>query len=58
MGEEALFEKHPKARGYLRNRAGYRLYEKREEAEARLLDAVRNNAEWLKETLHYPIVGG
>jgi deoxyhypusine synthase len=58
MGEEALFEKHPKARGYLRNRAGYRLYEKREEAEARLLDAVRNNAEWLKETLQYPIVGG
>ena len=58
MGEEALFEKHPKARGYLRNRAGYRLYEKREQAEARLLDAVRNNAEWLKETLQYPIVGG
>ena len=29
MGEEALFEKHPKARGYLRPREGYRLFERR-----------------------------
>src|SRR5206468_8534157 len=31
LGEEALFAKHPHARGYLRSREGYRLFEQREE---------------------------
>jgi len=31
MGLEALIEKHPDAAGYLRDRAGYRLFEKRDE---------------------------
>ncbi len=55
MGEEALFEKHPKARGYLRDRAGYRLFEKRGVANEQLFSAVRKNADWLKATLHYPL---
>jgi deoxyhypusine synthase len=55
MGEEALYAKHPKARGYLRPRDGYRLYERREELTSRLLAAVRDNAGWLKDTLNYPL---
>mgnify|MGYP001213005333 CR=1 FL=1 len=55
MGEEALFEKHPKARGYLRPRAGYRLFEGREAMCARLLAEVAKNKEWLFDTLTYPL---
>ncbi|MCS6914039.1 MAG: deoxyhypusine synthase family protein [Myxococcales bacterium] len=55
MGEEALFAKHPRARGYLRPRQGYRLFERREELCARLLEDVRNNAEWLRTSLSYPL---
>ncbi|HMU39327.1 MAG TPA: deoxyhypusine synthase family protein [Pseudomonadota bacterium] len=54
MGQDALFEKHPEARGYLRNRDGYRLLEHRDAANQRLLDAVCKNGDWLKQTLHYP----
>ncbi len=31
MGRDALFAKHPEARGYLRDRAGYRLYDQRDQ---------------------------
>lgn len=55
MGEAALFEKHPKARGYLRSRDGYRLFDKRPAVYEQLLSAVRKNADWLKQTLSYPI---
>jgi deoxyhypusine synthase len=55
VGEEHLFEHHPKARGYLRPRAGYRLYEQREELTARLTSAVQLNRDWLMETLDYPL---
>jgi deoxyhypusine synthase len=55
MGEEALFQKHPKARGYLRPRAGYRLFERRAELEARLIEHVRKNKAWLVDTLKYPL---
>lgn len=41
--------------GYLRPREGYRLFEKRDELVDRLLDDVRNNAEWLSKTLSYPL---
>src|SRR6201986_1822609 len=54
-GEEALFAREPKARGYLRSRAGYRLYEQREELCRRLTDDVRKNREWLVEGLAYPL---
>lgn len=55
MGEEALFEKHPKAKGYLRPRQGYRIYEQRERLSAALLEDLRKNGDSLLETLHYPL---
>lgn len=55
MGEEALFAKHPQARGYLRPREGYRLYEQRDRLGQVLLGAVRENASWLNETMKYPL---
>lgn len=58
MGEAALFEKHPKAKGYLRPREGYRLFEKRDALTARLVGEVEKNKAWLLETLRYPLVRG
>jgi deoxyhypusine synthase len=55
IGEEKLFEMEPKARGYLRDRGGYRLYDQREELCHRLTEDVRKNREWLLETLKYPL---
>jgi len=55
IGQEKLFEREPKARGYLRPRAGYRLFDQREELCDRLMAAVRANGEWLLETLKYPL---
>ena len=54
-GEEALFAREPKARGYLRPRAGYRLFEQREELCQRLTANVKANREWLAESLEYPL---
>lgn len=54
MGEEALFAKHPEARGYLRPREGYRLFERREALREALLDDVRGNRAWLLESLRDP----
>lgn len=55
MGEEALFAKHPKARGYLRPREGYRLFERRDGMVERLVGEVAKNKEWLFDTLAYPL---
>lgn len=55
IGEEKLFAEEPKARGYLRPRAGYRLFENREELCRRLTQDVRANKEWLLDTLAYPL---
>jgi deoxyhypusine synthase len=55
MGEEELFRLEPRARGYLRPRAGYRLFSLREPLCRKLTDEVRNNREWLLETLRYPL---
>ena len=55
IGEDALFAEEPKAKGYLRPRDGYRLFEKRSELCAKLNDAVRDNKEWLVESLTYPL---
>lgn len=57
QGEQAVFEKHPKARGYLRPRAGYRLFEQRERLVDRLTSEVQKNREWLLESLQYPLGG-
>ena len=55
MGEEALFAQHPKARGYLRPREGYRLFAQRDALVQKLTDAVRDNADWLQGTMTYPL---
>jgi deoxyhypusine synthase len=54
-GAEAAFAREPKARGYLRAREGYRLFEAREELCARLTADVRENRQWLEESLAYPL---
>src|SRR5437870_6277756 len=43
IGEEELFRQDAKARGYLRPREGYRLFEMRDALRRRLMDDVRNN---------------
>src|SRR5277367_1825601 len=58
IGQEKLFAEDPRARGYLRPRSGYRLYEQREALSQKLLGDVRANAEWLKGTLAYPLRTG
>lgn len=54
-GEEALFAREPRARGYLRPRTGYRLFEQREALCERLTDDVRKNRDWLGESVRYPL---
>jgi deoxyhypusine synthase len=56
-GTDALFAREPHARGYLRPREGYRLFEQRERLCDRLKEDVRSNREWLRESLNYPLVG-
>jgi deoxyhypusine synthase len=55
MSLDELRERHPQARGYLRDREGYRLFDHREQLCARLTEDVRKNREWLLETLRYPL---
>ncbi len=58
IGAERLFEQEPHARGYLRPRDGYRLFDHREELCGRLREDVRNNRDWLVESLQYPLAAG
>ncbi len=55
IGPDQLFLENPKARGYLRPREGYRLFEKRERLLETLRAAVKDNAEWLRDSLGYPL---
>ena len=55
IGEQRLFAEEPRAQGYLRPNDGYRLYEQRGPLRAKLLEDVRTNAEWLRNSLHYPL---
>ena len=57
-GAAAVFARDPKARGYLRERAGYRLFEQRDRLCTKLLDDVHNNAAWLRESVMYPLPVG
>ena len=41
--------------GYLRSRDGYRLFEIRDQLVDRLTEDVRNNKEWLLDTVSYPL---
>ena len=54
-GEQALFAREPNARGYLRPRAGYRLFEERARLCERLNEDVRANADWLRQSVAYPL---
>jgi deoxyhypusine synthase len=55
MGREALFAKHPAARGYLRDAAGYRLYDKRDALVERLIAEVKKHAARLAKESGYPL---
>ncbi|MCU1261891.1 MAG: deoxyhypusine synthase [Bryobacterales bacterium] len=52
---EAMAEVPEHAKGYLRPRDGYRLFEKREALCSTLRQAVRDNGEWLSASLAYPL---
>jgi deoxyhypusine synthase len=52
MGEAELFSAEPQAKGYLRPREGYRLFEQRDRLCAALLDDVKANREWLLSPSH------
>jgi len=55
MGEAKLFEKEPRARGYLRAARGYRLFDSRTGLMGRLFEELKKNREWLLKTLQYPL---
>lgn len=57
-GEDALFMEQPKARGYLRPRAGYRLFDHRDRLLQTLNAQVAQNGDWLRDTLNYPLSPG
>jgi len=52
-GEEAVFAREPHARGYLRSRAGYRLFDHRAALCEQLTNDVRANKDWLMESIRY-----
>ncbi len=54
LSPEELAAQHPAAAGYLRPRAGYRLFEQRDELCRRLTADVQSNRDWLLESLRYP----
>lgn len=56
--ERAGVDSDPKAGGYLRPREGYRLFEQRATLCERLTNDVRNNKEWLLDTVQYPLAFG
>jgi deoxyhypusine synthase len=55
MGLDALIAEDPRAKGYLRPAQGYRLFERRQELNAKLMETVRANGDWLFESLRYPL---
>lgn len=55
MGRDELFKKHPAARGYLRPRDGYRLFDKREELVAKLMKRVKKESARLRKESSYPL---
>jgi len=55
MGREPLFKKHPAARGYLRDVAGYRLYDRRDELMKKLMAAVKKELPRLRKESGYAL---
>ena len=54
IGLEKFSARHPEAVGYLRPKEGFRLYAKREDLCAKLTEDVRNNRDWLLDSIVYP----
>jgi deoxyhypusine synthase len=54
IGVEKFSARHPEAVGYLRPKGGFRLYDKREDLCAKLTEDVRNNRDWLMDSIVYP----
>jgi deoxyhypusine synthase len=57
VGLEAACERQPEARGYLRDAAGYRLFERRTELIDALLEAVRRDAPRIRGSATYRMGG-
>jgi deoxyhypusine synthase len=55
MGRDALFAKHPEARGYLRDTAGYRLFDRRDELMKKLFADVKKELPRLRRESSYPL---
>ncbi|MBL8857069.1 MAG: deoxyhypusine synthase family protein [Planctomycetes bacterium] len=55
MGHKALFAKHPGARGYLRDTAGYRLFDRRDELMQKLFADVKKELPRLRKESSYPL---
>jgi deoxyhypusine synthase len=55
LGRDLLLERHPEAKGYLRPRGGYRLYDRREELLAKLMREVKKRAPKLRRDCKYPL---
>ena len=55
LGRDALIERHPEARGYLRPRSGYRLYEARDELTSQLFDRLAPEKQRLIDASRYPL---
>lgn len=55
IGLEATIKEDARAQGYLRSAEGYRLFAQRNSLTGKLLDAVRQNGDWLLDSLQYPL---
>jgi len=55
LGLDALCERHPEARGYLRQRSGYRLYERRDALTRALFERLAPERERLVGESRYPL---
>lgn len=55
LGEETLLERHPEARGYLRDDTGYRLFDKRERLVEALREDVRARRDELLGSIEYDL---
>ena len=55
MEKEALFAKHPAARGYLRDANGMRLMDRRDELCDKLLEELRQRSHDLGGESRYPL---
>ena len=55
LGEETLLQRHPEAHGYLRDDAGYRLFDERDRLVGALRDEVRARRDELRASTEYDL---